>query len=88
MRRAIMKFKLPTVRKRGLFALSCMFLASFLPLKVTAAISSLSTRKLTAGAPITISGTIDKGEDLYVVIAGGQYFKASKMTGYKNTKSV
>jgi uncharacterized membrane protein YfcA len=79
----IMKSQSGTLQKGGFFVLFFIGLAFLQPWELHANESSISTKKLTAGTPITIQGTINKGEELYVVVNSTDYFKASTSRGSK-----
>jgi len=69
--------------KSGFFFLVFMSLAFCQPWNLQAGESSVSTREFTAGSPITVSGAISKGEELFVVVTSTDYFKASASQGSK-----
>jgi hypothetical protein len=78
-----MKPGLKTLRRIGLFAQFFLVLGLCQPVKLLADETFISTRELTAGSPITISGTIASGEELYVVVAATDHFRATVAQGSK-----
>ena len=78
-----MKPRKKTLRRSSLFALFFIALAFFQPLNLQAIESLISDQDVTAGSPITISGTINKGEELYVVVTSTDLFKATESQGSK-----
>jgi uncharacterized membrane protein YfcA len=48
--------------------------------------AKLSSKEVKAGAPITIEGAIDAGQDLYVVVCNDKMFKPSEAPGPKERK--
>jgi uncharacterized membrane protein YfcA len=48
--------------------------------------AKLSSKAVKAGAPITIEGAIDAGQDLYVVVCNDKMFKPSEAPGPKERK--
>ena len=50
--------------------------------------AKLSKQELTAGDPITISGSIDPGRELYLVLSTSKTFKPSDSPGDKERKKV
>ncbi len=48
--------------------------------------AQLSAKSIKAGSPITIEGTIDAGQDLYVVVSSNKMFKPSEAPGPKEKK--
>ena len=48
--------------------------------------AQLSTKNLKAGSPLTVSGTITPGTDLYVVVASDKMFTAAEAPGPKEKK--
>ena len=81
-----MKPRKKTLRRSSLFALFFIALAFFQPLNLQAIESLISDQDVTAGSPITISGTINKGEELYVVVTSTDLFKATESQGSKERK--
>ena len=69
--------------KDSFFSLFFIVLIFCLPWKLHAYESSLSAKEITAGSPITVSGTITTNEELYVVVASADYFKATESQGSK-----
>ncbi len=51
-----------------------------------AANAQISAQKITAGAPVTVTGSIAPGEDLYVVIRSEEMFSAAQAPGPKEQK--
>jgi uncharacterized membrane protein YfcA len=79
----IMKRKFGLILKDSFLPLFFIALIFCLPLKLQADESSIATQELTAGSPLTLNGTINKGEELYVVVTSTDYFKASSSQGSK-----
>jgi len=50
--------------------------------------AKLSKQELTAGDPITISGSIDPGRELYLVLSTSKTFKPSDSPGDKERKKL
>ncbi|RUM34125.1 MAG: hypothetical protein DSY50_06945 [Desulfobulbus sp.] len=48
--------------------------------------ATLSAKSIKAGSPITVQGTIDAGQDLYVVVSSNKMFKPSEAPGPKERK--
>ncbi len=48
--------------------------------------ATLASKSVTAGTPITLKGTIDAGQDLYVVVCNDKMFKPADSQGSKEKK--
>lgn len=70
--------------------LSLLFLGIIfcLPLKLQANELTLSAKEIIAGSPITINGTINTNEELYVVVSSIAFFKATGSQGNKEGKKL
>jgi uncharacterized membrane protein YfcA len=78
-----MTLRFNSLQKSVFFVLFFIALTFLQPLKLQAIESVISDQDLTAGSPITISGTINKGEELYVVVTSTDFFKATESQGSK-----
>lgn len=71
----------------ALFSLAVFILAAT-TLSARAMEASLSGRQITAGTPVTVSGTIEPGEDIFVVISTDEMFRPADAPGAKERKEL
>ncbi len=72
--------------KRILFFLPAVLLVLGLPQVSAALEASISGQEIAAGSPVTVSGTIEPGSDLYVVVSTDEIFTTKDARGSKEKK--
>jgi uncharacterized membrane protein YfcA len=74
--------------KRILYFLPAVLLGLGLPQVSPALEATIETREISAGSPVSVSGTIAPGSDLYVVISMDEMFTAEDAPGSEEKKTL
>jgi uncharacterized membrane protein YfcA len=79
---------IPMIFRRSLYSVLAIFATGFIPKSSPALEVTIETREVTAGSPVTVSGAIEPGTDLFVVISTDGQFAPQDAIGAKEKSAL